>query len=238
MLPDMHGATAPSHKLLKLLQQQGASSLKELAVALGVTRTAVRQQITTLLAQGLVSAAMVRARRGRPHMVYRLSETGRAHVSRLSEGLALVLLEEMLLPPERIKARQLLQHVSIRLGARYAEHLQGSTPAERLQELGTWLDAQGIISQVAEQEDAFVFTVYGCPYYKLAQAHREVCTLETEAMALALGAPVVLLRSQLDGHQGCQFRMSKAPTGQQWRCGARRDALGADTPPHWAPALP
>lgn len=232
MLSNMQCDTSPSRKLLKLLQQQGACSLKELVVALGVTRTAIRQQIMTLLAQELVTATLVRARRGRPHRVYRLSEKGRAHVSRLSEGLALVLLEEMLIPSEQIKARQLLQHVSTRLGAWYAAHLQGRAPAERLQELGVWLNTQGIISQIAEQADAFVFTVYGCPYYRLAQAHREVCRLETEAMELALGASVTLFRSQLDGHQGCQFRISKTPTGESWRCGQRRDAVTPDTTIH------
>ena len=66
------------------------------------------------------------------------------------------------------------------------------------------------ITQAIEQEaDAFVLTEYTCPYYGLAREHREVCGMEIEAMELALGSPVTLYQSQLDGHKGCQFQVKK-----------------------------
>jgi predicted ArsR family transcriptional regulator len=54
-----------------------------------------------------------------------------------------------------------------------------------------------------------VLTEYTCPYYGLAREHREVCGMEIEAMELALGSPVTLYKSQLDGHKGCQFQVKK-----------------------------
>jgi predicted ArsR family transcriptional regulator len=87
--------------------------------------------------------------------------------------------------------------------------MRGAAVADRLQELAALLAAHGIMSKVDEEADAFVLTEYTCPYYGLAREHREVCGMEIEAMELALGSPVTLYQSQLDGHKGCQFQVKK-----------------------------
>ncbi len=146
---------SPAGQILKLLQQQGSLSIKAIEAALGVTATAVRQQLTTLTTAEMVTAETVREKRGRPHAVYRL------------------------------------------------------TVADRLHELSALLTAHGVMSKVDEAADAFMLTEYNCPYYGLAREHREVCGMEIEAMELALGAPITLYQSQLDGHTGCQFQVKK-----------------------------
>jgi DeoR family transcriptional regulator, suf operon transcriptional repressor len=200
---------SPAGQILKLLQQQGALSIKEIETALGVTTTAVRQQLTTLMAEELVTAVTVREKRGRPHAVYSLSEKGQEFFARGYEALALVLLEEMLKLTERDNTQRLLQRVSARLGAQFAEQIRGTALAERLRELVVLLEKRGILSKVEEADGAFVFTEYGCPYYGLAREHREVCGMEVEAMEQALGSQVTLCQSQLDGHHGCQFQVKK-----------------------------
>ncbi len=200
----------PSGQILKLLQQRGTLSVKELETALGVTSTAVRQQLAILLAEGLVTATLVRERRGRPRAVYRLSEKGQALFARGSKELALVLLEEVLALTEPETLPQVLHRVGSRLGQQYAAHIDGAELAERLQQLVAWLNRHGIASKVDEQKDTFVLTAYGCPYYGLAREHREVCVMETGAIEQALGSPVTLSQSQLDGHHGCQFQVKKA----------------------------
>jgi predicted ArsR family transcriptional regulator len=87
--------------------------------------------------------------------------------------------------------------------------MRGTAVADRLQELAALLATHGIMSKVDEDADAFVLTEYTCPYYGLAREHREVCGMEIEAMELALGSPVTLYKSQLDGHKGCQFQVKK-----------------------------
>src|SRR5262247_808689 len=109
MLPDMRIDRSPAGQILKLLQQQGALSIKEIETALGVTTTAVRQQLTTLMVEGLVTATTVREKRGRPHAMYSLSEKGQAFFARGYEDLALVLLEEVLGLREPESAQWLLQ---------------------------------------------------------------------------------------------------------------------------------
>ena len=201
---------SPAGQILKLLQQRGSLNIKTIEVALGVTTTAVRQQLTVLQAGGLVTATTVREkRRGRPYTVYCLSDKGQELFARGYESLALVLLEEVLELAEPGSVRQLLQRVSARLGAQYAEQIQGATLEKRLRQLVAVIEEHGITSKVEEKDSFFVLTEYGCPYYGLAREHREICGVEIEAMEQVLGSEVTLCQSQLDGHHGCQFQVKK-----------------------------
>lgn len=209
MLYDIQLGKSPAGQILKLLQQRGELRIKDIEAALGVTATAVRQQMTVLLAEDLVVTTTVREKRGRPHAVYRLSEKGHALCAQGYEALALVLLEEVLELAEPEMAQRLLQRVSTRLGQQYAAQMHGAALAERLQEFVVRLRDRGIITTVDEEEDIFMLTEYGCPYYGVARQHREVCEMEIEAMEQALGTEVTLCQSQLDGHHGCQFQVKK-----------------------------
>jgi predicted ArsR family transcriptional regulator len=209
MLPGIRLEKSPAGQILRLLQQHGVLSIKAIETALGVTTTAVRQQLTALMMADIITTETVREKRGRPHAVYRLTEKGQALFAQGYEALAVGFLEEVLNLPDTEMMQRLLHRVSARLSRQYAEQMQGTDVAGRLQHLVTWLEAHGVMSRLDEQSDAFVLTEYGCPYYGLAREHREVCDVEIEAMELAIGSPVTLCQSQLDGHHGCQFQVKK-----------------------------
>ena len=76
MQHDIQLDKSPAAQILKLLQQYGTLSIKDIESAVGVTSTAVRQQLTTLLGDDLVVSTTVREKRGRPRAVYCLSEKG------------------------------------------------------------------------------------------------------------------------------------------------------------------
>jgi predicted ArsR family transcriptional regulator len=209
MYDDAQVDKSPAGQILKLLQQRGKLRIKDIEAALGVTSTAVRQQLNALLAENLVASTTVREKRGRPHAIYRLSEKGQALFARGYANLAIVLLEEILEVAEPELAQRLFRRVSTRLGEQYTDHMLGEALSERLQALVSRLHTHGIITQVDEADDLFVLTEYGCPYFRVAQQHREVCEMEIEAMEQALGTEVTLCHSQLDGHHGCQFQVRK-----------------------------
>lgn len=210
MYDDVQLEKSPAGQILKLLQQRGELRIKDIEAALGVTSTAVRQQLNALVAEELVASTTVREKRGRPHAIYRLSEKGQALVAHGYANLAIVLLEEILEVAEPELAQQLFRRVSVRLGEQYAAgQVPGEVLSERLEALVNRLHTHGIITQVDEAEDLFVLTEYGCPYFRVAQQHREVCEMEIEAMEQALGTEVTLCHSQLDGHHGCQFQVRK-----------------------------
>ena len=70
--------------LLDLIRIAGPLSVTELADAMEVTATAVRQRLTRLMAQSMIEREAIRAGRGRPKHRYSLTDKGLA-----SNGLEL-----------------------------------------------------------------------------------------------------------------------------------------------------
>ena len=60
-----------------LLRNKAGASVDELAEAVGVTRTAVRQHLASLMRDRLVAAGAVRASGGRPQQLFVLTEEGK-----------------------------------------------------------------------------------------------------------------------------------------------------------------
>jgi predicted ArsR family transcriptional regulator len=208
LLPLEHSSTG---KILTLLQQHGPCDIKDMTAALRITRTAVQQPLRILCAADLVTATSVRHGRGRPPAVYQLSVKGQELFPQLYEELACILFEELLVLPANTHWRQILPRLSARLGAQYADQSAGTTLLDRVQTLAAWLVRRGVLTSVEEHEQTFLLMEHSCPFYGLARLHREVCTMETTAMMLALGTPVTLGQSRLDGHTGCQFLIQKTP---------------------------
>ena len=163
MLLDIRRHTSPAGKILQLLQRQGTWSIQDFVAALGVTSTAVRQQLTALLAAGLVTAATVRQRRGRPRVVYSLSAKAQTLRSPGYADLALVLLQEVLELPEPTRAQWRLQRVGARLGRQYAAQMRSTALADRLRELRAWLEERGIASKVDEEAESSCLPLMGAP---------------------------------------------------------------------------
>src|SRR4029453_4182373 len=123
MLPDIRIDGSPAGQILKLLQQQGPLSIKEIEAALGVTTTAVRQQLVRVMATRMVTAETVREKRGRPHALYRLAEKAQELFAHGYEELALAFLEEVLCLPDTATVHQMLHCVSARLGRTFAQRM-------------------------------------------------------------------------------------------------------------------
>ena len=213
MLAALHLDNSPAGKILRLLHQQSACSIKDMTGALGVTRTAVRQPLQSLCAAALVTATVVRQGRGRPHTVYTLSDKGQALFPQLYEELACSMWEDMLTLHASMRQQSVLSRLSARLGAQYAAHLGGGTLTERLHNLVRWLAAHGVRSEIDAAAEPCTLAAHGCPYAALARRHREVCAVETAAMTYALGVPVTLHQSRLDGHPSCRFHIHHAALG-------------------------
>jgi DeoR family suf operon transcriptional repressor len=90
-------ATLPPTRraLLTALKKAGEARADDVASALGITVSAVRQHVAGLAADGLVEHREVRAGPGRPHHLYRLSEQGDRLFPRAYGSIVLDLLEEV-----------------------------------------------------------------------------------------------------------------------------------------------
>jgi len=204
---------SPRGQIIKLIQRNGPMGIKDLRQALGVSDTAIRQQLHYLIADGLIEAAKAPSSgRGRPGKVYALTENVRHLFACECEDLALTLYNELLLDQGPEVVQRLLDRVGQRMAEEYRFQLRGLELQERVRTLSRLLDDRGIMSDTHEEEDAIVLHEYNCPYHELAAAHQEICQMERKMISDVLGAEVELVDTIVDGHHRCSFVVRQPDT--------------------------
>jgi DeoR family suf operon transcriptional repressor len=215
MLDPKHLESSPRAEVLRLIQRQGSASIKELEAALGVTTTAVREQVDRLLREGFLQATRVRGEIGRPYYVYSLTPKAQELFPKDYATLALLLLEETLALHGQEGLRELLNRVSRRMAEKFQGQAQGHELSQKLLGLVAGLGDLGMevsMLPVGEQGDDFILKTATCPYFEVARNHREICDMEQEMMAELLGPGVGIHLSSciIDGKHACEFHITRS----------------------------
>src|SRR3954464_14573770 len=100
--------------ILDLLRKRDSLTVSELAEAIGVTATAVRQRLTRLLAHGMIRRHATKEGRGRPSHHYALTEKGQRETGANFADLAIALWHEVRAIKDPEIRRGLLQRISSR----------------------------------------------------------------------------------------------------------------------------
>lgn len=206
-------ATAPTTDadLLELLRANGPRGVLDLADAMEVTPTAVRQRLGRLMAKGLVEREAVRAGRGRPKHRYQLTRKGLRLTGSNFADLALALWREIGAIEDLETRRMLIQRVVKALANGYAREIQGQTTAERMRSITRLLGQRRVpfsVEHDQESERLPVLTAHACPYPELAENDRGICELEQLLFSELLGHDVSLAECRLDGGSSCRFQAS------------------------------
>lgn len=214
MIAGLSTPNAPSTagQILEHLLRNGPSGIKDLEEAMQVTATAVRQQLASLMSEGLIVSVQERRGVGRPRNVYKLTERSHSLFACYCDELALSLIGEVLETEGTDKLRYLLSRVGNKLAMQYGRQLQGEGLGDRVRELSALLDRRGIRADFEHSGDVIILHEYNCPYHDLASVHRDVCEMERDAFSQALGAQVTLRHCIQDGHHSCQFLVSERQT--------------------------
>lgn len=192
--------------LLDLLRIAGPLRITEMAHALAVTPTAIRQRLTRLMAKQLVQREAVRSGRGRPRHNYWLTERGMQLTGSNFTDLAMVLWQEVRAIEDSQLRRDMLRRIVRAMAAGYAARIEGRTAAERMQSLRDLLAERRIPVSVDQQNGRPSLTTHACPYPNLAEKDPSVCTMERLLFSELLGKEVELTRCRLDGASDCRFQ--------------------------------
>jgi predicted ArsR family transcriptional regulator len=198
------------------LNRLGSSTIQGLCQANGVTATAVRQRLTRLTALGLVERTTVRAERGRPHHVYRVTATGQRALADDSAGLARLLWREIRSLRDASVRAELLARLREGLVERYRSHAApppGSEPppslSDRFIQLRAALQGNGFDVDVEHREQSGrllpILREHACPYPDLTSDDGLICDLEQSVFEEVLGVPVALTRCCRKGDACCEF---------------------------------
>lgn len=192
-------------QLLQLLRRDRAATVSEIATAMRVTPTAVRQRLARLMGQGLVERNTQRVGRGRPSHRYSLTEKARRQGGSNYADLATALWSEIRSIESPEIRRGLLKRIASALAVAYGDEIGGDTPADRMQSLKRLMEDRDIPLEVNSSGQLPVLTVVDCPYPSLAERDRGVCAMEKMLFAELVDAPLRLSECRLDGHDCCQF---------------------------------
>jgi predicted ArsR family transcriptional regulator len=193
--------------LMDLLRIAGPLSVTQLADAMEVTATAVRQRLTRLSSKSLIQREAVRAGRGRPKHRYWLTEKGVRQTGSNFTDLALALWNEVSKIEDEQLRREMLRRIARTLAKGYAEKIQGKTAADRIRSLGELLAQRRIpVSVEHSSSQQSSLTTHACPYPSLAENDRNVCLMEKMLFSELIGGEVELTKCRLDGGADCRFQ--------------------------------
>lgn len=207
---------SPRAEVLRTIQRIGSASIKDLEASLGVTTTAVREQIAHLLREGFVQATRVRGEVGRPYYVYSLTGKAQELFPKDYAALAVLLLEETRELHGAEGLRMLLNRVSRRLSEKLGGQAEGIELSQKLLGLVGALGSAGMevsmlpVEESGTEEGHFMLKTHSCPYFEVAKSHREICEMEADMLGELLGANVeVKLGNRIiDGQCACDFHVS------------------------------
>src|SRR5436309_13546084 len=108
MVPRSAERDSSDRPLLDLIRRRGPLTVAEMAEAMGVTPTAVRNRLTRLVGAGMVERRAEHGGRGRPRHTYRASVEAHKRLGQNYADLAVVLWDEMMRTVEDRKLRRVL----------------------------------------------------------------------------------------------------------------------------------
>lgn len=195
--------------ILDLLRKRQSMTVSELAKALGVTATAVRQRLTRLLGQELIGRISHRQGRGRPSHRYQLTSKGQRQAGHNFGDLALVLWEEMRAIGDPEVRRGLLTRLARRLAEQYSDQIEGNSISEKMASAAELFRKRRIPLEVGQSDGLPILNVLACPYPELAEQDRAICAVEKQMFSELFGGDVRLSDCRLDGGTCCTFEMRR-----------------------------
>ena len=177
-------------EVLELLRRKGRCSAESIASDLGVTPNAVRQHLTNLERDGFVVSQPERGGRGRPSLLFALTERADSVFPKRYGQLATMVLQEV----EAMGGPEALDEVFSRVAARHASaiepDLEGLTFDDKIQRVVTWIGRAGTLAEQTETAEGVKVTIHNCPFRNTALKFPQVCTITPHLMTRLLGTAV------------------------------------------------
>src|SRR4029077_3026236 len=177
-------------EVLELLRRKGRSSAETIANDLGETPNAVRQHLTNMERDGLVVSQPERSGRGRPSLLFVLTERADSVFPKRYGQLATMVLQEV----QEMGGPEALDEVFARVAARHADSIEKDLVSldfdEKLKRVVAWIGRAGTLAEQTETEDGVKVTIHNCPFRTTALKFPQVCSITPHLMSLLLGGAV------------------------------------------------
>ena len=176
-------------EILELLRKRPLSA-EAISGQLGITPNAVRQHLTNLERDGFVRSEPQRAKRGRPSLLFSLTERADSVFPKRYGQLASMVLTEV----RDLGGEELLDEIFRRLAQRHADEiapqLEGLDFEARLQRVVAWIGRAGTLAEAEDSEEGVRVVIHNCPFRNTALRFPQVCTITPHLLNQLLDVPV------------------------------------------------
>jgi len=209
------GLGESQRSILEALKREGRTTTPRLAEALELNPETVRDHLRALTGLGLVErAGSLRSGRGRPEIVYRLTEDAERLFPR-REG---EILRELATYLEATGRGPILQDFfSAYVGARRDEamaRVEGLEGRERMDEAARILTELGFMAHVEETPDGDRLRLCHCPLRELVDVSRAPCRAEVGFVKDLLGERLTRVSYIPQGDASCSYRREGSRRGR------------------------
>lgn len=201
-------AGATRRRILTLLKTEGPASAEELGRVLSISPVAVRQHLSGMESEGLVTSAVERRNVGRPLHRYSISPRGDETYPRQYAELMLDLLDEVAVSDGPGAIAGLFRKRTCRTVQHLAPRFAGRSLRERVAQLETVQSEHGYMPAVtSEGENSYRMVQHNCSVCRIAKAHPSLCEAELQMMRDLMGSDVNVERVEhiLCGSRHCTF---------------------------------
>ena len=199
-------------QILALLRKSDSGlSVEELCSGLKVTAMAVHRPLSALEENGFVVSEPVHdGRRGRPLIVYRLTEAADDLFPKNYGPVLLEFLNELKSKEEINRIRNFFATRFDRIFRNHRSTMKGKDLPARVQAVSGILDQMNYMPDSKEAgRNEYVINLFNCPISKVAKAYPQICRCEQKSLSGLLDADVTRGHHILNGGNHCSYIIRK-----------------------------
>lgn len=196
-----------------LLDQKSGRTVEELARELRVSRNAVRQHLTSLVAEGLVKKGPTQATAGRPEQLYLLSTAGHESFPRKYSWFSELLLDSLKSGEGEDALIARFEKLGKQVGTQLQHaHHPSENAFERVKQLATIMHELGYEAKPVETSGRRLPMVEAtnCVFHHLAARFPEICHFDLALLSTFVGRPVDHDECIVRGGHFCRFKFRRA----------------------------
>ena len=195
--------------IVDALKRRGEARAEELAAAVGVTVSAMRQHLMSLAAEGLVAHREVRSGPGRPKHVYGLTAAAESRFPKTYDELASEVLDYVADESPEMLERVFERRRERRVAGAQARLGGSSSLGERVAELTRILDEDGYLAEAVDVGDgSYRIVEHNCAILGVAAKYGQACVSEIDFIRTVLpDATVERVAHMMAGARQCAYEI-------------------------------
>ncbi len=201
--------SATQRRVLVALKRRGEATAEELAPALDISSSAVRQHLSALRSAGFIAARQERGQTGRPADRYHATDLAEPLFVATDSSLSLQLLEDIEQEDPELVDR-VFERRRRRLVEEAKDRVEGKPIKERVAVLTELLDAQGYLADSDTVDDThYRINLHSCALWAVAKSYHQACNAELDFIRdLIPDARVERVTHKTDGSHACAYQIT------------------------------